>query len=120
MGSSARRPTAVRRQGSISDRPPRSYPWGRHDLFDYDRINEDPALDLPADDPRHHLASPEAKDWSPSAYSPRTGLLYIPHNNLAMDHGGVEANYIAGTPYLGTNLRMYAGSSDGHRGELTA
>ena len=30
-------------------------------------------------------ASPGAKDWQPSAYSPRTGLLYIPHQNLC--HG---------------------------------
>ena len=26
-----------------------------------------------------------AKDWQPSAFSPRTGFLYIPHNNLCMD-----------------------------------
>ena len=44
-------------------------------------------------------AAPGAKDWQPSAFSPRTGLLYIPHNNLCMDYEGMEANYIAGTPY---------------------
>ena len=26
-----------------------------------------------------------SKDWNPSAFSPRTGLMYIPHENLCMD-----------------------------------
>ena len=64
-------------------------------------------------------ASPGGKDWQPTAYSPRTGLLYIPANNLCMDFEGVEANYIAGTPYVGANVRMYAGPG-GHRGQLLA
>ncbi|HEX8172559.1 MAG TPA: methanol/ethanol family PQQ-dependent dehydrogenase [Thermoanaerobaculia bacterium] len=64
-------------------------------------------------------AVPGAKDWQPSSYSPRTGLLYLPTENLCMDFEGVEANYIAGTPYLGANVRYYAGPG-GHRGELMA
>jgi PQQ-dependent dehydrogenase (methanol/ethanol family) len=64
-------------------------------------------------------SSPGAKDWNPSAYSPRTGLVYIPHNNLCMDFEGAEANYIAGTPYVGSSVRFYAGPG-GHRGEFTA
>jgi lanthanide-dependent methanol dehydrogenase len=60
-----------------------------------------------------------AKDWQPAAFSPRTGLLYIPHNNLCMDWEGVEANYIAGTPFVGANVRMYAGPG-GNRGAFTA
>ena len=64
-------------------------------------------------------APPGGKDWNPSAYSPRTGLLYVPHLNLCMDHGLTEANYIAGTPYLGTETRMYAGPG-GNRGFFTA
>jgi len=63
-------------------------------------------------------AAPGAKDWQPSAFSPRTGLLYITHQNLCMDFEGVEANYIAGTPYVGANVKMYAGPG-GHRGEVT-
>ena len=59
------------------------------------------------------------KDWQPSAFSPRTRLLYIPHNNLCMDEQGIEVNYIAGTPYVGMNVRMFAGPG-GHRGEFTA
>jgi PQQ-dependent dehydrogenase (methanol/ethanol family) len=64
-------------------------------------------------------AAPGAKDWQPSAFSPRTGLLYIPHNNLCMDWEEVEVSYIAGTPFVGTNVKMYAGPG-GHRGALTA
>ena len=64
-------------------------------------------------------AAPGAKDWQPSAFSPRTGLVYIPHQNLCMDVEGLEANYIAGTPYVGMNVRMYAGPG-GNRGEFLA
>jgi PQQ-dependent dehydrogenase (methanol/ethanol family) len=64
-------------------------------------------------------ASPGAKDWNPSAFSPRTGLVYIPHINLCMDWLPAEVNYIAGTPYVGADARMYA--APGHtRGELLA
>jgi PQQ-dependent dehydrogenase (methanol/ethanol family) len=64
-------------------------------------------------------ASPGGKDWQPAAWSPRLSLLFIPHQNLCMDYEGVEANYIAGTPYLGTNVKMYAGPG-GWRGEMLA
>jgi lanthanide-dependent methanol dehydrogenase len=64
-------------------------------------------------------AAPGAKDWNPMAFSPRTGWLYIPHNNLCMDWENTEPNYIAGTPYIGAQVRMYAGPG-GHRGEFSA
>jgi glucose dehydrogenase len=64
-------------------------------------------------------APPGAKDWQPSAFSPRTGLLYLPHQNLCYDAEAVEANYIAGTPFVGMNSKMFAGPG-GHRGEFTA
>ncbi len=60
-----------------------------------------------------------AKDWEPSAYSPSTGLLYIPHANLCMDEQGTEVSYIAGTPYIGANVRQKTGRG-GYRGALTA
>jgi PQQ-dependent dehydrogenase (methanol/ethanol family) len=59
------------------------------------------------------------KDWQPSAWSPVTKLIYIPHQNLCQDQEAVPANYIAGTPYVGANVRMYAGEG-GHRGAVTA
>lgn len=61
--------------------------------------------------------SPGAKDWQPSAFSPKTGLLYIPGNNCCEDVESVEANYIAGTPFVGMNVKMYAGPG-GNRGEF--
>jgi PQQ-dependent dehydrogenase (methanol/ethanol family) len=64
-------------------------------------------------------ASPGAKDWQPCAYSPRTGFLYVPHQNLTCDYEAVEANYIAGTPYLGVNERMYE-APGGYRGKFMA
>ena len=64
-------------------------------------------------------AAPGMKDWQPSAFSPRTGLLYLPHNNLCMDYEGGQAAYIAGTPYVGATVKMYAGPG-GHRGVFTA
>jgi PQQ-dependent dehydrogenase (methanol/ethanol family) len=63
--------------------------------------------------------APGAKDWEPSAYSPMTKLLYLPHANLCEDEEGVSANYIAGTPYVGANVKMYAGPG-GNRGAFDA
>ena len=60
-----------------------------------------------------------AKDWNPSAFSPRTGLVYIPHENMCMDWESVQANYIAGTPYVGAEVRMKPGPG-GNRGAFTA
>ena len=64
-------------------------------------------------------ASPGAKDWQPAAWSPRTKLLYIPHQNLCQDADTYETSYIAGTPYVGADVRMKPGPG-GNRGELAA
>ena len=63
--------------------------------------------------------SPGAKDWQPSAYSPRTRLVYIPHQNLCQDTQTYQVSYIAGTPYVGADSKMYPGPG-GHRGLFTA
>lgn len=64
-------------------------------------------------------APPGAKDWQPAAFSHRTGLLYLPHNNLCMDLVETEVGYIAGTPYVGADVWMKPGPG-GHRGEFSA
>jgi alcohol dehydrogenase (cytochrome c) len=64
-------------------------------------------------------ASPGAKDWQPTAYSPVTHLLYIPHQHLCMDFKTSEVGYIAGTPYVGATVDMYGGPG-GYRGEFAA
>jgi PQQ-dependent dehydrogenase (methanol/ethanol family) len=63
--------------------------------------------------------SPGGKDWQPSAWSPRTRLLYIPHQNLCQDSESYDVSYIAGTPYVGVDSKMYAGPG-GFRGVFTA
>jgi lanthanide-dependent methanol dehydrogenase len=60
-----------------------------------------------------------AKDWNPSSFSPDTGLMYIPHENMCMDWLSEQVNYITGTPYVGANVHMKPGPG-GHRGEVTA
>src|SRR5204863_8897653 len=42
-------------------------------------------------------AAPGMKDWQPSSFSPRTNLLYVPHQNLCEDVEGIATSYIAGT-----------------------
>ncbi|HEY2818086.1 MAG TPA: methanol/ethanol family PQQ-dependent dehydrogenase [Casimicrobiaceae bacterium] len=64
-------------------------------------------------------AAPGGKDWQPSAYSPRTGLVYIPHQNLCQEEQTTAASYIAGTPYVGATVKMYAGPG-GYRGAFSA
>jgi PQQ-dependent dehydrogenase (methanol/ethanol family) len=63
--------------------------------------------------------SPGGKDWQPSAWSPRTKLLYIPHQNLCQDAETYEVSYIAGTPFVGADLKIKPGPG-GHRGVFTA
>ncbi len=64
-------------------------------------------------------ASPGAKDWQPTAWSPRTGLLYVPHQHLCMNYRTSEVGYIAGTPFVGATVDMFAGPG-GYRGEFLA
>ena len=48
------------------------------------------------------------KDEQPAAYSPRTGLFYIPTNHVCMDYEPVSGGeYTAGQPYVNAVLNMY-------------
>lgn len=60
-----------------------------------------------------------AKDWQPSAWSPRAHLIYVPHQHLCMNWKTAEVGYIAGTPYVGATVDMFAGPG-GYRGEFMA
>jgi PQQ-dependent dehydrogenase (methanol/ethanol family) len=64
-------------------------------------------------------SSTGGKEFVPSAFSPKTGYIYIPAHNTCMDYAGEDVNYIAGTPYLGASVRMYPGPG-GYQGELIA
>lgn len=62
-----------------------------------------------------------AASWQPAAFSPTTGLLYIPHQTMCMDFEAVSTGFISQTPYIGANVQMYAApSAHGHLGALTA
>ena len=52
-------------------------------------------------------SSTGGKNNFPTAFSPRTGLLYIPSNNFCMNSEGEPVNYIAGTPYLGEKVVLF-------------
>jgi alcohol dehydrogenase (cytochrome c) len=59
------------------------------------------------------------KDWQPAAFSPRTGLFYVPTQNICMDLTDHLVGYIAGTPYDGMEMTRRAGPG-GNWGELIA
>jgi len=64
-------------------------------------------------------AAPGGKDEQPSAFSPRTGLFYVPTNNVCMDFEGLKALYFAGAPFVGASVTMKPGPG-GNRGEFIA
>ncbi len=47
------------------------------------------------------------KDQQPAAFSPRTGLFYVPTNHVCMDYEPFEVEYTAGQPYVGATLSMF-------------
>jgi alcohol dehydrogenase (cytochrome c) len=59
------------------------------------------------------------KDFEPTAFSPRTGLFYVPVQNVCMDYKGREVSYIAGTPYWGAHMSRHVGPG-GHPGSFIA
>jgi len=59
------------------------------------------------------------KNQQPAAFSPRTGLFYVPTNNLCMDFEVRAVSYIPGTPYIGANAPEKKGPG-GHGGEFIA
>lgn len=50
-----------------------------------------------------------AKDQQPAAYSPKTKLFYVPLNHVCMTYEPVESKYVAGQPWVGASLTMFAG-----------
>ncbi len=64
-------------------------------------------------------ASTGGKDWQPMAYSPKTGLIYIPHNHICQSEKNAKVSYIAGTPFLGAKVAMKKGPG-GYGGAFTA
>ncbi|MER9358638.1 methanol/ethanol family PQQ-dependent dehydrogenase [Mesorhizobium sp. M0500] len=61
------------------------------------------------------------KDQQPAAYSPKTGLFYVPTNHVCMDYEPYKVSYTAGQPYVGATVSMYAApGGDGNMGNFIA
>lgn len=60
------------------------------------------------------------KDQQPAAYSPRTGLFYVPTNHVCMDYEPFRVSYTAGQPYVGATLSMYPAPGGDHMGNFIA
>jgi lanthanide-dependent methanol dehydrogenase len=60
------------------------------------------------------------KDQQPAAYSPRTGLFYVPTNHVCMDYEPFEVEYVAGQPYVGASLSMYPVDGNPNLGNFIA
>jgi len=61
-----------------------------------------------------------SKDQQPAAYSPRTGLYYVPTNHVCMDYEPFEVEYVAGQPYVGATLSMFPAPGGTHLGNFIA
>ncbi|MBY5544837.1 methanol/ethanol family PQQ-dependent dehydrogenase [Rhizobium leguminosarum] len=55
------------------------------------------------------------KDQQPAAYSPKTGLFYVPTNHVCMDYEPYKVGYTAGQAYVGATVAMFP-APDSHGG----
>jgi PQQ-dependent dehydrogenase (methanol/ethanol family) len=61
------------------------------------------------------------KDQQPAAFSPKSGVFYVPTNHVCMDYEPFRVSYTAGQPYVGATLSMYpAPGSHGGMGNFIA
>jgi alcohol dehydrogenase (cytochrome c) len=60
------------------------------------------------------------KNWMPMSFNPKTGLVYIPTNNLCMDLEGVQEEYKRGQFFLGVNFDLDKPGPGGYLGGLKA
>ncbi len=61
-----------------------------------------------------------AKNQQPAAYSPETGLFYVPTNHMCMDYEPFRVTYTPGQPYVGATLSLHPPSGDNHTGAFIA
>ena len=61
-----------------------------------------------------------SKDEQPAAYSPETGLFYVPTNHVCMDYEPFKVSYTAGQPYVGATLSMYPPAGESNMGNFIA
>jgi len=61
-----------------------------------------------------------SKDQQPSAYSPKSGLFYVPTNHVCMDYEPFKVSYNAGQPYVGATVAMYPAPGGTNLGNFIA
>jgi alcohol dehydrogenase (cytochrome c) len=61
-----------------------------------------------------------SKDQQPAAFSPKTGLFYVPTNHVCMDYEPFKISYTAGQPYVGATLLMYPPQGEKNLGNFIA
>jgi PQQ-dependent dehydrogenase (methanol/ethanol family) len=60
------------------------------------------------------------KNQQPAAFSPDTGLFYVPITHLCMDYEPFRVSYTAGEPYVGVTLSMYPPPGESNTGKFIA
>jgi lanthanide-dependent methanol dehydrogenase len=65
-------------------------------------------------------ASVGSKDEQPAAFSPKTGLFYVPTNHVCMDYEPFKVSYTAGQPYVGSTVSMFPPAGDNNLGNFIA
>jgi PQQ-dependent dehydrogenase (methanol/ethanol family) len=61
-----------------------------------------------------------AKNQQPAAYSPATGLFYVPTNHMCMDYEPFRVTYVPGQPYVGATLTLHPPAGESHTGAFIA
>jgi lanthanide-dependent methanol dehydrogenase len=61
-----------------------------------------------------------SKDQQPAAFSPKTGVFYVPTNHVCMDYEPFKVSYTAGQPYVGATLSMYPPQGQQNLGNFIA
>jgi PQQ-dependent dehydrogenase (methanol/ethanol family) len=61
-----------------------------------------------------------SKDQQPAAFSPETGLFYVPTNHVCMDYEPFKVSYTAGQPFVGATLSMFPPTGQTNLGNFIA
>ena len=61
-----------------------------------------------------------SKDQQPAAFSPTTGMFYVPTNHVCMDYEPFKVSYTAGQPYVGATLSMFPPKGQNNLGNFIA
>lgn len=61
-----------------------------------------------------------SKDEQPAAFSPKTGMFYVPTNHVCMEYEPFNVSYTAGQPYVGATLTMFPPPGEQNLGNFIA